>query len=275
MDANDIEASTPEAPFTEPYISDEEGERLGKWIISWLREQMTTSGARGLIFGVSGGIDSAVVAGLATRAAPGRSLGVIMPCHSQPEDIRDAELVSRHFGLETLTVDLSGVYDLLLQVLQSSAGTNRAGAVDAASERLAFANLKPRLRMLTLYFYANLRHYLVVGTGNRSELAVGYFTKYGDGGVDLLPLGSLVKAQVRAVARWLGVPQPIIDKAPSAGLWPGQTDEKEMGITYAELDSYLLGRSLSPAATELIQTLMHRSEHKRRPAPICPLPPGH
>ncbi|MBE3577140.1 MAG: NAD(+) synthase [Limnochordales bacterium] len=267
-----------EGLVAEPYVSNEEAERLGYWIISWLREELRKSGARGLIFGLSGGIDSAVVAGLAIRAAPGRSLGVIMPCHSQPQDIQDAELVARHFGLETLTVDLSGVYDNLLQLLQSSAGaswTREVDAIDAATERLALANLKPRLRMLTLYFYANLLHYLVVGTGNRSELAVGYFTKYGDSGVDLLPLGNLVKAQVRAVARWLHIPQSIIDKPPSAGLWPGQTDEKEMGITYAELDSYLLGRSLSPAVTERIQALMRRSEHKRRPAPICPLPPDH
>lgn len=266
-------AEAAEAMVEAPYVSDAEGERLGCRIISWLGEQMEKSGTRGLVFGLSGGIDSAVVAGLAARTAPGRCLAVIMPCHSQPRDIQDAELVARHFGLETYNVDLSDVYDDFLQLLRSRAGTDAAGAADTAGNDLALANLKPRLRMLTLYFYANLRRYLVVGTGNRSELSVGYFTKYGDGGVDVLPLANLVKAQVRAVARWLGVPQPIIDKAPSAGLWPGQTDENEMGITYAELDTYLLGGKVPSAAEQRIQALMRASEHKRQPIPVCPLPP--
>src|SRR5690606_5628013 len=104
---------------------------------------------------------------------------------------------------------------------------------------MAVANLKPRLRMTTVYYVANTRNYLVAGTGNRSELTIGYFTKYGDGGVDLLPIGRLLKAEVRELARELGIPERIITKAPSAGLWAGQTDEGEMGFTYAELERYL------------------------------------
>src|SRR6185369_11374700 len=112
-------------------------------------------------------------------------------------------------------------------------------ATEDIKAKLPMANVKPRMRMTTLYYVANTLNYMVAGTGNRSELSIGYFTKYGDGGVDLLPIGNLLKSEVRTAARELGVPQPIIDKAPSAGLWLGQTDEAEMGFTYAELESYL------------------------------------
>ena len=110
---------------------------------------------------------------------------------------------------------------------------------DEAAGRVALGNVRPRLRMATLYFVANSLNYLVAGTGNRSELTIGYFTKHGDGGVDVLPIGHLLKSQVRTLAQELGVPQAIIDKAPSAGLWLGQTDEAEMGFSYADLERYL------------------------------------
>src|SRR4029078_2260036 len=121
---------------------------------------------------------------------------------------------------------------------------------DDPRARLPKANLKPRLRMTTLHFVANSLNYLVAGTGNRAELAIGYFTKYGDGGVDVLPIGHLLKSEVRSFARELGVPQPVIDKAPSAGLWLGQTDEEEMGFTYAEIENYLTAGA--PAAARAL-----------------------
>ena len=136
-------------------------------------------------------------------------------------------------------------------------------------EALARANLRPRLRMASLYYFANRLNYLVVGTGNRSELEVGYFTKYGDGGVDLLPLGALLKRQVRALAAHLGVPAPIIEKPPSAGLWEGQTDEGEMGFSYADLDRYLAGGKVPAALGERIEAMRTASEHKRRPPPVA------
>jgi NAD+ synthase len=131
------------------------------------------------------------------------------------------------------------------------------------------ANVKPRLRMTTLYFVANALNYLVVGTGNRSELTIGYFTKYGDGGVDLLPLATLLKSEVRAMAKELGVPDSIIEKAPSAGLWLGQADEDEMGFTYAELENYLTNgpETVSPALAMRIERLVRGSDHKRSPIP--------
>jgi NAD+ synthase len=126
--------------------------------------------------------------------------------------------------------------------------------------------------MTYLYYYANVLGYLVVGTGNRSELEVGYFTKYGDGGVDILPLGSLLKSQVRELAREIGIPARIVQKVPSAGLWEGQTDEEELGVSDADLDSYLLGRvgSAVPRAevVQRIEELRSRNRHKLSPPPI-------
>jgi NAD+ synthase len=135
------------------------------------------------------------------------------------------------------------------------------------------ANVKPRLRMATLYFVANRLNYLVAGTGNRSEITIGYYTKYGDGGVDLLPIGRLVKREVWDLARELGVPSRVIDKAPSAGLWLGQTDESEMGFTYAELESFIRdgASAVSPKIAGRIQHLVKVSEHKRA---LPPMPPS-
>ena len=132
------------------------------------------------------------------------------------------------------------------------------------------ANIKPRLRMTSLYFLANSLNFLVAGTGNRSELALGYFTKYGDGGVDVLPIGHLLKSEVRSLAKELGVPQPILDKPPSAGLWAGQTDEAEMGFTYEMLEAYLMGGApaVSPDVARRIEELQRASAHKRGLAPI-------
>jgi NAD+ synthase len=136
--------------------------------------------------------------------------------------------------------------------------------------RRAIANLKARLRMVTLYHFANEMNYMVAGSGNRDELTVGYFTKYGDGGVDILPIGNLLKSQVRELAQYLGIPQPIIDKPPSAGLWPGQTDEGEMGITYEELDCFLMTGKATNKTKQKIEILASCSEHKRHLPPVPP-----
>jgi NAD+ synthase len=235
---------------------------LADSIASWIRDQVNDAGANGAVVGLSGGIDSATVAGLAARGlGHDRVLGVVMPAHSQPVDVEHAELVASTFKLETLKVDLSEPFDLLTKILP-------------AGNQLATANLKPRLRMITLYHVANTRGLLVVGTGNRSELMVGYFTKYGDGGVDLLPLGALYKRDVRAIAAEIGVPQVIIDRPPSAGLWAGQTDEEEMGISYEKLDGILDAIDKGDISdypddqVAKVQRMIAGSAHKRRPAPI-------
>jgi NAD+ synthase len=238
-----------------------------------MRERLAASNAVGFAVGLSGGVDSAVVARLAQIAADDRVVGVLMPCHSDPRDEADARLLADHFKLRTLRVDLAQPYDALIAGLLDATAAipgSGGGAPDDIRARLPHVNVKPRLRMTTLYFIANTLNYLVAGTGNRSELVLGYFTKYGDGGVDLLPIGHLVKSQVRDLARELGVPAPVIDKAPSAGLWIGQTDEAEMGFTYADLERYLSNGagSVSSELAEQIERLMRASEHKRALAPI-------
>ena len=235
-------------------------------IVEWMRGQVSAGGARGIALGLSGGIDSAVVMGLAARAAPGHAIGVIMPCHSDPSDEAHAALVASHFGAKTVRVDLAPTYDRLVGDLHSALGwLERFPSAPAGRASLPLANVKPRLRMTTLYFVANTLNYLVAGTGNRCELAIGYFTKYGDGGVDMLPIGRLLKSEIRRIAQELGVPEEVIDKPPSAGLWPGQTDEGEMGFTYEELESYLTSGvgAVAPTVAAAIERLARASEHKR------------
>ena len=238
---------------------------LADHLTAWIHDQVTASDGAGAVFGLSGGIDSAVVAALAKRAFPHHTLGVIMPCHSDPRDADDAALVAHHFGVPTSTVDLAGVHDTLLAQLASCCS-------DMGMSRMTDANIKPRLRMTTLYAFANQLGYRVLGTGNRAEITIGYFTKYGDGGCDLLPLGGLVKGEVRELARALGVPAAVIDKPPSAGLWVGQTDEGEMGLTYEELDAYLLTGEAPAAVKTRVDAMNAASEHKRALPRIAPKP---
>ncbi|MGH2611183.1 MAG: NAD(+) synthase [Tepidiformaceae bacterium] len=245
-------------------------------ISSWLRDQVRAARAEGLVFGLSGGIDSAVVAGLCRHAMPERCLGLIMPCHSNPDDEADARLVAEHFRLPVMRVPLEQPFDALTTRVDEAfeaVPSLRPHATDDLKARVPSANVKPRLRMTTLYLVANRLNYLVAGTGNRSEIAIGYYTKFGDGGVDLLPIGRLVKREVKTLARELGVPARVIDKAPSAGLWLGQTDEAEMGFSYAELEQFITeGASALPTQTaERIQHLVSVSEHKRVPPPMPPL----
>ena len=225
--------------------------------------------------GLSGGIDSAVVARLAHLAAPGNVVAAILPCHSDPEDERDAAMIAKHFALTTVRVDLSEAYDTTIAAaqtaLQALPGQTRVlKPADPIRVRLPLANVKPRLRMTTLYFLANSLDYLVAGTSNRSELSIGYFTKHGDGGSDLLPIGHLVKSEVRALARELSVPSAIIERPPGAGLWIGQRDEEEMGFTYGDLERYLDEgpQGVSPALAMKIERITRSSEHKRVLPPI-------
>jgi NAD+ synthase len=237
-------------------------------IAKWMRERVHEAGARGIVVGLSGGVDSAVVARLAQLAAPGATLGVLMPCNSDPADERDARLVATHFSVPTVKVDLGATHAALIAESQKAVDPlrNRAdiAAASAETER-TLANVKPRLRMTTLYFVANSLNYLVAGTGNRSEIAVGYFTKWGDGGVDMLPIGRLLKSQVRALARELGVPPEIVERVPSAGLWQGQSDEHEMGFTYDQLERYLEegADGVPPALAMKIERLVRSTSHKR------------
>jgi NAD+ synthase len=247
-------------------------------IAGWMRRQLASTGARGFVVGLSGGLDSAVVARLAQLAAPGNVVAAILPAHSDPQDERDAAMVAKQFSMMTVRVDLSQAYDTTLAAaqaaLQALPGQMRGSKpADSIRVRLPLVNIKPRLRMTLLYFLANSLDYLVAGTGNRSELAIGYFTKHGDGGSDLLPIGHLVKSEVRALARELNLPSAIIERTPSAGLWIGQTDEEEIGFTYGELQRYLEDgpQGVSPALAMKIERLIRSSEHKRV---LPPMPEG-
>jgi len=237
-------------------------EQLAEKLVSWIRDKVLSAGLRGVVVGMSGGLDSSVSAVLCQRAFPQSTLGVLMPCYSSREDDEHAQAVASQFSIPTKTVVLDPVFDTLLKALP-------ADRVDPAVTQLAKGNLKARLRMLTLYYFANQLKYMVAGSGNRSELSVGYFTKYGDAGVDIMPLGNLVKGQVRELANFLGIPQPIIDKPPSAGLWSGQTDEGELGFSYGELDRYLVTGEAPRELKEKIESMIAASTHKRQPPPVA------
>jgi NAD+ synthase len=239
-------------------------EELAAGLSFWIKERVTDAKAKGVVLGLSGGMDSSVVAVLCQRAFPKDMLAVIMPCHSPKQDIEHAKELAQRFTIPTKTIVLDDTYDTLLKALPDEKASPDI-------KRLAQANLKARLRMLTLYYFANQLSYLVVGSGNRDELAIGYFTKYGDGGVDIQPLGSLLKGQVRELAQFLGIPRPIIDKPPSAGLWEGQTDEGELGFSYDELDGYLASGEASAKIEERLKAIIAAAGHKRLPPPVADL----
>lgn len=224
-------------------------------IVEWIRKEVKKAGAKGVVVGMSGGMDSSVTAVLCKLAFPEESLGLIMPCLSGPKDLEHAALVAKKFKIKTKVIELTPVYEKMIEGLDGNG--------------IAAANLKARLRMAVLYYFANKLRCLVAGTGNRSELSVGYFTKYGDGGCDILPIGGLLKTQVKKLAKRLGMPEEIIQKAPSAGLWRGQTDESELGVTYEQLDGFLSTGKGSAKIKRRIKELIRKSEHKRRLPAVC------
>jgi len=240
-------------------------------IARWLRQQMTAAGARGFVVGLSGGLDSAVVARLAQLAAPSAVVAALLPCHSDPVDEADAAAVAAHFSLTTVRIDLSSACDELTAGSQSALKTLPAQQRQPPSaDRRPIANIKSRLRMTALYFLANSLNCLVAGTSNRAAIAAGHFTKHGDGGVDLQPLGRLLKREVRSMARDLGVPAQIIARVPSAGLWIGQTDEEELGFSYDEIDRYLDEgpEAVAPATALKLERLIRSAEHKSQLPPM-------
>ncbi len=221
-------------------------------LVTWLREKVTEAKCDGVVFGLSGGVDSAVVAGLSKLAFPKTSLGLIMPCHSKDEDEIDARLLAQAIDLKVEKVDLTKVYDCLLE--EASASEND----------LAKSNIKPRLRMTTLYYYAQRNNYLVLGPSNKSEIYVGYFTKHGDSGCDLFVLADFTKDEVYDLARSLDIPEKIINKKPSAGLVSGQSDEDDLGFSYQVLDSYIKGGKINSADKNKIDKMHRKSAHKRK-----------
>ena len=230
-------------------------------LVEWLQQKAKEANANGAIVGISGGIDSAVVTHLIKRAFPDQSLGLIMPCKSNPKDQEDALRVVESSGIDHYVINLTETHQALFGEVEKQ--LQATGEWNEEKARLGDGNTRARLRMTTLYAVANNFNYLVVGTDNAAEWHTGYFTKYGDGGVDLVPLVHFTKGEVGEMARLLGVPDEVIHKAPTAGLWEGQTDENEMGTTYNMIDKYLKGEEVPEQDRTIIERLHARSEHKR------------
>ncbi|HUR25670.1 MAG TPA: NAD+ synthase [Candidatus Thermoplasmatota archaeon] len=249
-------------------------EDLARWeatITAFIARHIEAAGAKGVVLGASGGLDSAVVAALCVKALGKRNVVcVILPSpDSDPKDEAHARLSCKSLGVTPILRPIGPVLE--------GFETSLAGKPDKRVK----GNAKSRSRMMLLYAEAQSRGMLVCGTGNKSELLTGYFTKHGDGGVDLQPIGDLYKTQVRELGKHLGVPKPILSKPPSAGLYPGQTDEADMGLTYEQLDAILRGMELNhPLPTIVRKTgldaslvrkvdrMVRSTEHKRRLALI-------
>lgn len=248
-----------------------DAEDAGRVIVQWLREYATAVGRPRFVVGLSGGIDSAVSAVLGAEAVGREHVwGLMLPEASTPqEDLTDGEAAARRAGIAADTVPIQPLLDAFVQTTPMQ-------------DRAVLANAKARLRMIILHAEAARRQALVLGTGNKSELLTGYFTKFGDGGVDVQPLGDLYKTQVRQLAEHLDIPQSIRGKPPTAGLFAGQTDEAELGITYDRLDRVLLGLEIHLAPSRIaeivgvaeaevrrIERLRQATQHKRR-SPLSP-----
>lgn len=233
-------------------------------IISWLKEQLQKTGTKGFVLGLSGGIDSSVVAGLIKQASPDQCLGVIMPAGNIASDKEDAVKCAEAFHIPFVEVDLYDYRENLFNDVKSVLNEKGTAITD---EPMTKGNIGARLRMTTLYAIGNSLNYLVAGTDNAAETYTGYFTKYGDGGVDLAPIAHISKGEVFEMGAYLGVPQSILNKPPSAGFFAEQTDEKEMGVSYDTIDAYLRGEIISEHDKTIIDRLHRVSEHKRQLPP--------
>jgi NAD+ synthase len=241
-------------------------------ITRFIGDKVRDARAKGVVLGLSGGLDSAVVASLCARAiGPDKVLCLLMPESATPrQEMDDALELAKTLAVEQMVVQLDPVMEGFRQQL--------GGDVHPQ----AFGNIKARARMCILYYHGQLRNYLVMGTGNKSETLMGYFTKHGDGGVDYQPIGDLYKTQVRALAEDIGLPRKFLEKPPSANLLPGQTDEDDLGITYEDLDRILLGIELGMTDEEVaeragtdapevarVRGVVLSTRHKRR-IPLAP-----
>ncbi len=234
-------------------------EKVSEYLSSWIENKVIEADKSGGVVGLSGGLDSSVTAALLYRAFPENSLGVILPCESEPEDREDAYLAAETIGISVEEVNLDEIFQDLLFRLRK---------VEPGKDKIAEANIKPRLRMTVLYYLAARRDALVIGTDNWSELTTGYFTKHGDGGIDIAPLGRLVKTEVRELAYQLGIPEKIINRRPSAGLWEGQADEDELGMSYEQIDRYILTGKAEENVKGKVEKLKNNSRHKIEPPPV-------
>lgn len=242
-------------------------------IVNFIREEVQRRKSQGIIVGLSGGIDSSLVGLLAVRAlGKQRVFALMLPDSSITPggDTKDAINLARNLEIRYKVIDLKKIKKELVNKLPKN--------------KMAVANLLVRLRMSMLYYYATVKHRLVLGTGDKSEIMLGYYTKYGDGGVDLLPIGDLYKTQVRCLAQYLKIPMKIINKKNSARLWKGQTAEKELSIEYEEIDKILQFISNKNSERSLfsnsditkrnilkVKSLIEKNQHKQEMPPVCKL----
>lgn len=219
----------------------------------WIKQIVANASAKGVVFGNSGGKDCAL-AGILAKMSGVEVLSVMMPCESNRNytiDTDDAIEFAKHFGIKNITVDITPIKKIFVSML---------GDIDTTNP-MVLANINPRLRMTALYALAQSKNYLVLGTGNLSEITMGYFTKWGDGACDLNPIGDLTVSRVYEMLRYLKCPDAIINKTPSAALYDGQTDEKDLGISYELIDEYLL--TGSGAGKEKVDKAFKTTAHKR------------
>ena len=231
-----------------------------KDIEKFLKNYLESNGMNTYVLGVSGGVDSSLCAALARNAVGKDKLHcLIVPIDSAKEDIEDALTLVKDLDLKYDIIDASETFHTYLKDFEKC-GMN--------FDRSTLGNLKARMRMSILYAVAQNERGLVIGTDNADERCVGYFTKYGDGACDILPIAHLVKAEVVEASKILGIRPSLAERVPTAGLYEGQTDEKEMGVSYKDLDAYVLGKEVNETAKKRIQYLERISEHKRKPIPM-------
>lgn len=254
---------------------------MKKEIIKWLKSEVQKTNAKGIVFGLSGGIDSAVIAHLVKEAFPNNSLALWIDIESSVEAKRNAFRVIEDIKINYRSIDLTKNYNELLksifevsspydskEIFDKFLKTNKVSLnksyLKNENIKLVKSNLKSRLRMTTLYSYANLNNYLVVGTTNKSEYYMGYFTKFGDSAVDLQPLINLTKKNIYNLGRQLKVNERIMNSIPTADLEENQFDEQEMGVSYSELDDYLNGKKVNLNVNKIIDSKHNITKHKRK-----------
>ncbi|PTD94625.1 NAD(+) synthetase [archaeon SCG-AAA382B04] len=252
-------------------LRDFDRELVAKEIERFINEKFEDSGSDKLIIGLSGGIDSSVTSALCKNAVGSENvLGISLPIN---ESSNRPQKIANQLGIDFEEIDIEDSFLSTLKVLETKCS-------HFSDKKVSLGNMKARLRMVFLYYHANSLNGLVVGTGNKSEMQIGYFTKYGDGAADLFPIGDLYKTQVKEMAKYLNIPEQIIEKKPSASLWEGQTDEKEIGYSYSKLDQILMELDTKEEVDDIrdefgeeavndVLEMKKRSNHKRKKPPIC------